>query len=513
MGAIFSKKEPIGVKPRDPERVLAASQHVEPIRKNLIELGSKIQGQVLLPSASGNDDGDSGSVLAEEEAYHKQRERPFYMNDCNYPSAIVLVESPQDIAEAVQLMSSLEDKHKYPLCIAGGCHSHYCMVEKSIVLDMEKLNMVTVDKDAKTITMQGGAKIGMAHAALKGTGFGFMTGTNGDTGVSGLTLVGGAGWLGGQAGYACDTVLSAKVVTATGEIVTVTDTNEYKDLLRALRGGGGNFGVVTEWTFQLFDVTNAFGGGVVHFAPTMARLKLVLDNAAKVLEDIPDEGGAVLALPGGAPVFVTFGTMIGSIDQIVNAKSYTDIPFLANLSNLGAFFRMSNDLGRKDYINEIAPMLEPFQQRTYAFSVAAMVYSFDDAIRDTLIHFARVDLPGKNSKPVILVQSLHGKMRRNDGSKSSMRHRKAKVWIIIEGAYEPNATEEEIQNIKDWMMRAKKRIIELGGEDGPHNFCDTDGRRIKFFTDEQRTFLQDTKKKYDPTNCFTLNQNIREHTE
>jgi FAD binding domain len=395
MGSLFSKPPPPSVKPRDESRVLAASKHIDgPVREQLMALDKSIQGKVLLAPK----DHPLGGT-EESDAYHKQRERPFFFNDCNYPSAIVLVETVDDIAATVRLLSSLKDLNThghgeekkddsmksnsngsrlYPLCIAGGCHSSYCMVEKSIVIDMEKMADVQVDLQSKTVSVQGGAKIYQVHDALKGTGFGFMTGTNGDTGVSGLTLAGGGGWLGGQAGFACDTVVEAEVVLPSGKLVIARDDNDYSDLMRALRGGGSNFGIVTKWVFKLFDVSNAMAGTVVHFAPTQYRLKHVLKNYVKTLEDIPDAAGSILALPPGAPVCITLASVIG--EEVKGITKYTEVPFLSKIANLGAWFRMSNDLGRKDYITEIAPMLEPVQQRVYGSVVGVMAYTLDDAL-------------------------------------------------------------------------------------------------------------------------------------
>ena len=514
MGSALSKAPP-AVKPRDKARAKAARDHIEPIVHQLEALGGKIEGQVLLapagPAAIGVEETDP-SYEEEAEQYHAQRERPFYFNDANYPSAIVLAKTAEDVCETVKVISAL-DHSTYKLCIAGGCHSHYCMVDHTIVIDLQQLNKCTVNKDTSTISIQGGAKIQDAHAALKGTGLGFATGTNGDTGISGLTMAGGAGFLGGQAGYGCDTVVSAQVVLPSGEMVTANDDNEHADLMRALRGGGGNFGVVVEWTFKLFDVSNSFGGTVVHMAPTIPSLTKVLDKYAECLKEIPDQAGSICALPAGAPVFVNVLTAIGS-DVLKEADAkYSDLPFLNKISNLGAWFRVQNDLGRKDYIDEIATLLEPVQQRTYGIALGAMVYSFDEEMRKALIHFTRTEYPKKNHGCAIIVVCLNGEMRRNDGLKSGLRHRKAEAWVIFEAAWKPQASEEDIQAVKDWGAKAKARIIELGGEDGPHNFCDTDGRRIKFFTDEQRAFLEKTKKKYDPNNLLTLNKNVVSHSE
>ena len=412
MGNSPSKVSPT-VKPRDEQRVLAAGKHIEPVRGELVDLGEKIQGNVFLVPIPG-EDLLGGAVNSDSEAYHKQRERPFYLNDANYPSAIIRVKSANDVVETIKAVQAIVKKGdgKYQLCIAGGCHSSFCMVEQSIVLDLEELNGTSVDTEAKTIAIEGGAKIQEAHKALKGTGLSFATGTNGDTGVSGLTLAGGAGYLGGQAGYSCDTVISAKVVLPSGEMVTATDDNDHKDLLRALRGGGGNFGVVVEWTFKLFDVSNCFGGTVVHFAPSVNSLKKVLANYVGVLnDDMPDAGASLCAIPAGAPVFVNVTAMIG--DEVKDASSYKDIPFLSKISSLGAWFRISNDLGRKDYFDEIAVLLEPVQQRTYGIVLGVMTYSFGEEIRDALVHFTRVDYPKKNAKPTIVIQSLSGEMRRN----------------------------------------------------------------------------------------------------
>jgi FAD/FMN-containing dehydrogenase len=497
MGILFSKPPPPTVKPRDESRVAKAAKHVQPIQAHLQALDDKIQGDVYLA-------GDT----SKQALYHKQRERPFYFNDANYPSAIIMPNSKEDVSEAIKTFGTILDKHNnnYTLAVAGGCHSSYCMVDNAIVIDLERMDAAKVDKEAKTLSLQGGAKIAVGNDALKGTNLGFMTGTNGDTGVSGLTLAGGAGYLGGQAGFACDTVVSAEVVLPTGEIVTATDDNQHKDLLRALRGGGGNFGIVTEWTFRLFDVTHCMAGTVVHFAPTVYSLTTVLANFASHYDDMPDQAAALFAIPVGAPVFVSVYTMIG--DSVKDKTSYTEVPFLKEASYLGAWFRLSNDLGPKDYYKDICPLLEPVQQRTYATAIGAMVYSFDEKMRDALVHFARIDVPLKNTKPLILLQNLSGEMRRNDGSRSSLRHRKAVAWIIVEAGWEPYATDEQIASVKDWAVRCKAKILELGGEDGPHNFTDTDGRRIKFFTDEQRTFLEQAKKKYDPKNMFVLNKNI-----
>lgn len=247
----------------------------------------------------------------------------------------------------------------------------------------------------------------------------------------------------------------------------------------------------------------------MYMAPTVKAANQVVRNYVKIItgRDCPDQGGAICALPAGAPVVATVVTMIG--DDVKDAKSFQDVPYLAQMASLeGAWFRISNDVARKDYHREIAVQLEPVQQRCFAFVVGAMVYALDDAMTDALVHFARVDVPTGNTSGVILVLGLHGEMTRNDGSKSSLRHRQAQAWVIVEGSWKPNATDKQIQAVKDWATRIKAKIMELGGEDGPHSFADSDAKRIKFANEEQRAFLESAKKKYDPTNLLSLNKNI-----
>jgi hypothetical protein len=281
-----------------------------------------------------------------------------------------------------------------------------------------------------------------------------------------------------------------------------------------LRGGGGNFGIVTQWTFRLFDVSNAFGGMIADFCPTKHSLKTVLRNYMKITteENMPDNAAAMFAIPLGAPVFVTIPTTIGG-PEVQQAKVYTDVPYLKRMSRLGgSWFQLSSTMGRKDYLADIAPLLEPVQQRGYVTNIGVMMYVWnDEAVLDALVHFSRVDVPCKNSKATIICSTMSGKTRRDDGGKSSIRHRKALAWMIIEAAYEPHATPAQIQNVMDWANRCKARLMELGGEDGPHDFRDTEGRRIKYYNDEQRVFLEQAKQKYDPANILTLNKNIKVH--
>jgi len=197
MGAILSKPPPPSVKPRDATRVKAASQALEAQAGLVDKLKAleSFQGKVLLAPTS--EDELLGGTPASD-AYHQQRERPFYFNDCNYPAAIIVPASVQDVVEIMKQIPPLllkpegDSSSSLTFCIASGCHSHYCMMDCAVVLDLQQLNEVQVNLDAKTVQIQGGAKICEVHAALKegAPGWSFMTGTNGDTGVSGLTLAG-----------------------------------------------------------------------------------------------------------------------------------------------------------------------------------------------------------------------------------------------------------------------------------------------------------------------------------
>ena len=163
------------------------------------------------------------------------------------PAVIVRARSDDDVIAAVIAAADLG----LPVAVRGGAHSvaGHAMADGALVVDLRDMRAVSVDPVAQTVRVEGGALWEDVDTAAWAHGLAVVGGTYGDTGVGGLALSGGIGWLSGLAGFTCDNIVGAEVVTAAGERV-IAGPGGDPDLLWALRGGGGNFGVVTSFEFR-----------------------------------------------------------------------------------------------------------------------------------------------------------------------------------------------------------------------------------------------------------------------
>src|SRR4051794_16125634 len=179
------------------------------------------------------------------------------------------------------------------VAVRGGAHamSGTSVVDDGIVLDLGGMNQVRVDPDARRAVVAGGALLGDVDAATQAHGLAVPAGLVSHTGVGGLTLGGGMGWLSRLGGLTIDNLVSARVVTADGQ-ARVASPTENPDLLWAIRGGGGNFGVVTEFEFALLEVGPMIQFGLLFWSvddgPAMMR------HAREVIDGLPDDVNVII---------------------------------------------------------------------------------------------------------------------------------------------------------------------------------------------------------------------------
>src|SRR5215208_5851650 len=200
------------------------------------------------------------------------------------PDVVAICSTMADVVEAVNSARN----QGLPVAVRGGGHSiaGLSTIDGGMLIDLAPMNGVEVDQERRLAKVQGGAVLGDLDRATQQFGLAVPSGVVSDTGVAGLTLGGGYGWLRRKYGLSSDHVLEAEVVTANGEVLTASK-DEHPDLYWAIRGGGGNFGIVTSFTFALYPV-----GPEVAFAATFYPI----EEAAEVMrrwrsyvESAPDE--------------------------------------------------------------------------------------------------------------------------------------------------------------------------------------------------------------------------------
>src|SRR5512143_3221855 len=235
---------------------------------NIDEFKARFRGDVLLP-------GDAG--------YNDVRQIWNAMID-RRPGLIARCTSPEDVVQAVRFAR----KHNLLVSIRGGGHNiaGNAVCNDCLMIDLSLMRKVKVDPNARRATVEPGCTLADFDAAPQAHGPATPLGINSTTGVAGLTLGGGFGWLSRKYGMTIDNLLSADVVLADGTRVHASET-ENSDLFWGLRGGGGNFGIVTSFEFQLHPVGPELLSGLIVFPFDQA--KSVLQQFARFTETMPDE--------------------------------------------------------------------------------------------------------------------------------------------------------------------------------------------------------------------------------
>jgi len=254
--------------------------------KDIRGLAGKLSGPVLEPVDPGYDDS----------------RRIFNGMIDRRPALIARCVDAADVVTAVNFARATG----VVVSVRGGDHSAAgnAVCEGGMMIDLSLMKGLRVDPEARTARAEPGLRWAEFDAATQREGLATTGGTNSDTGVAGLTLGGGLGWLAGRYGLACDNLLEAEVVTADGQLLRASES-ENPDLFWALRGGSGNFGIVTSFTFQLHPVGPMVVAGLV--AHPMERAVEVLRFYRQFVETIPDEINTVagfLTTPDGVKVVV-----------------------------------------------------------------------------------------------------------------------------------------------------------------------------------------------------------------
>ena len=433
-----------------------------------------------------------GHVVLAADADYENARRVWNGNVDRRPALIVRCNGVSDVQFAVAFASS----RGLLLSVRGGGHSApgYGTNEGGMVIDLSSMKGISVDPVYRTARAEGGVLWREFDAATQAHGLATTGGTVSNTGVAGLTLGGGLGWLMGKHGATVDNLITAEIVTADGEFRR-TNTMQNVDLFWALRGGGGNFGVVTALEFQLHPVTQVLGGLVLHaLEDASAMLQFYRDFCAK----LPDEAEAYAALlttPDGVPMAAMLLGYNGPIKEgerlLASARQFgRPVADLVTPISYGA---------RQTLVD--APNAEYGLHRYWRSA-------FSGEISDELIK-VMIDGAARFSSPLsaLFLFYLHGAITRIPETQTAFGARRAQWDLDAIGQWTDGA--ESCRHIS-WVrelwgrlephLQASAYINHIAADDQPEKI------RASFGANYQR--LRAIKSVYDKANLFRLNSNI-----
>ena len=439
------------------------------------ELSKGLQGRVLHP---GHADYDAARAL-----WNGMIDRS--------PGLIARCVSTADVVHAVNVARL----HELPLAVRGGGHNAAgnASCDGGLVIDLSEMRAVTVDAEQRRARAQGGATWADFDAATQAHGLATTGGAISTTGIAGLTLGGGLGYLMRSFGLACDNLVAAEVVTADGAVVNASES-ENADLLWGLRGGGGNFGVVTSLEYALHPVGMQLAGLLVY---PRERARDVLHFYRDFNATAPDEltaFAALMTLPDGAEVIALVVAWNGPLEE--------GEPALKPLREFGP--PLADMVQPMPYV-ALQRMLDdglPHGMQVYWRS--DFLRGLEDEFIDIIIeHMAQSASPLN----IVLIEQLGGAVARVADDATAFGHRDAAYNLAIIGRWgDPSEAEQHVA----W-ARGLHAAIKPYARGVYVNYLGDEGEeRVKAaYGAEMYDRLVALKNRYDPRNLFRLNQNIK----
>lgn len=416
------------------------------------------------------------------------------------PAAIVRCATTLDVVHAVNFAR----EHQIPLAVRGGGHNiaGSALCDDSIVIDLSQMKAVQVDAGARRASVEGGATLADFDAAAQAHGLATPLGINSTTGVAGLTLGGGFGWLSRKYGMTVDNLESAEVVTAAGEVLRASAT-QNPDLFWALRGGSGNFGVVTRFEFRLHPVGPEVLAGLIVYP--FSEAKAVLQQYRAFMDQAPDDLSVWTVLRKAPPLpFLPEG--VHGQEVVVLALLYTGEPaqgeaLVKPLHNFGT--PVGTHVGAMPYVNwqqAFDPLLAPGARnywKSHNFS------KLENGLFDVVIEYV-----GKLPSPQceIFFGAIGGATTRPAPDATAYAHRDARFVMNVHGRWDDPA--DDAEGIR-WAREYFKASAPFASAGVYVNFLTADeGERVKAAYGPNYDRLAKIKRQYDPANLFSTNQNI-----
>jgi len=444
---------------------------------HVAELAGRVSGSILGPQDAGYD--------AARAVYNGLIDRR--------PALIVRCRTTGDVVEALTLARGAG----LDVSVRGGGHNvaGRAVTDGGVMIDLAEMKGITVDPESATATAQGGVIWRELNDAAAEHGLAVTGGTISATGIAGYTLGGGLGWLMAKHGLGADNLLAVELVTAEGDVLHV-DAESHSDLFWALRGGGGNFGIATSFTYRLHPLQTVVGGLIAHpIEAARDLLRFYRDAVANASDDLSVFAGLVHAPDGsGAKLSALVVFHTGDADEAERDLE----PFKAWGSPLVV------DVGPMPY-----PVMNTLLDAGYpAGSLNYWRASFTRGLPDELIdialeRFAIVPSPMN----AILLEHFHGAVTRVGPTETAVPHREEAWNLLIPSVWtDPAETEANIA----WTRQTFAAMQPHFGPARWLNYLGDDEAEQPIRAAYGPNFdrLREVKRRYDPDNVFHLNHNI-----
>jgi FAD/FMN-containing dehydrogenase len=436
----------------------------------------------------------NGEVIGPDDAAYDEARQVFFKGVDRRPAAVARVADAHDVARVVTLAreSGLE------LAVRSGGHSRagYGTSDGGIVIDLSGMRAIEIDADGRTAWVETGSTAGEYTNVVGERGRATGLGDTGTVGIGGITLAGGIGFLVRKNGLTIDDLLAAEVVTADGEIVLASEESE-PDLFWALRGGGGNFGVVTRLRLRLHEISEIVGG-MLMLPATPEVITGFIEAADGAPEELSTIANVMLAPPmpfipedaHGKPILLALLADVGAVDNAERVLA----PFRA--------------LG-KPYADMVRPMRYPEMYEGEGPPVPFMAGTnfFTDALApaDAATILEQLHQSTAMMKAVQL-RVLGGALARVPNDATAFAHRDRRLFVNIAAMYVDSA---ETDTHDAWVAGLADSLG--GGEAGGYiGFLgeEDEGTVRAAYPGPTWDRLRELKRRYDPDNLFRLNHNI-----
>ena len=434
-------------------------------------------------------------IIAPEDAEYDKARTLFYGGMDRHPAVIIRVKNVDDVVRVVNLARETG----LPLAVRSGGHSvaGYSMADHGIVLDLSEMRDLQIDVKGQTAWAEAGLTAGEYTTAAAAHGLATGFGDTGSVGIGGLTTGGGVGYLVRKYGLTIDDLLAAEVVTADGQVLHV-DADTNPDLFWAIRGGGGNFGVVTRFQFRLHKVDSVYGGML--FLPATAE---VIASFMSLADSAPEELSAIANVMPAPPM------------PFLPAEQHGKLVIMAMLVYVGDAAEGERVIAPfRALATPLADMVKPMQypeiyppEQGEYHPIAASRTMFVDRVDRSVAEVILNHLQSSTAMMAVAqLRPLGGAMARVPVDTTAFAHRKSKIMVNVAALYQnPN----DKATYESWVADFAEALKQ--SDNGAYvNFLGEDGAaRIRAaYPGKTWDRLREIKARYDPDNLFRLNQNI-----